>query len=209
MTQPKSFAFQTEFAPDGQVIGGAGARYVPREEADALAAAARTEAEKAARQSAIARSMSTLERIEAQLVPALDALERIAEALRREAGELAMIAARKIAGSALDAFGSDSASAAIAETVRELKSGARIVVTVAPDAQAAIEERVAALAGEADRQRIIFRTDPSQRTGDWRVEWEHGAAAFSRSAVEAELEAVISRRLNDPVDLSPAFSKAS
>jgi len=209
MSRHPTFAFETEFAPDGHVIGGAGARYLPREEADALAEAARKDAETRARQSALARSQAALERIEAHLAPVPPALEALADTLRREAAELALVAARKIAGMALDAFGPEAAADGVARTLARLKGGARVIVSAAPEAQAAIEERAASggLAGSGIR--IVFVADPGARPGDWRVEWDQGMVAFNREDVEAELEEILARRMADPIGALPGRANAS
>jgi flagellar assembly protein FliH len=196
-TQP--FSFATEFSADGEVLSGPEPKYLSREEADTLAAQARTEGEARARQAAEAKGFASVDRIVVSLAPVAAQLSAVAEQLRSDAAELAMIAARKIAGEALDRAGEDAAANAIAEIISQLKIGPTIVVSVAPDALPAIERRMEQLRAKGVGASITFRADLRAKPGDWRVEWAEGAVGFNRENVEAAIEAVIRARLQDPV----------
>jgi flagellar assembly protein FliH len=197
MTQSHSpFQFATEFTPDGDVIGGPKRKYVLREEADQIAASARAEGEARAQNKGIA----SMDRVVGHLAPVSGQLARIADALRREAAELALIAARKIAGDALDKAGNEVAASAIAETIRLLKNNPVVMVSVAPDSIPEVERRLEQLRQQGRAANLSFVADPNAKPGDWRVEWGEGAAGFSREQVEAAIEAVIKDRLQDPVE---------
>ncbi len=198
MTHP-AFSFETEFTSDGAILSGPQRTYVSLEEAGQTAARARSEGETSARQSAESRTAAAVDRILAQLAPAHEQIARLADELRREAAELAMIAARKIAGDALDARAVETATAGVAEALRLLKGSPVVRVSVAADALAEVQHRL-----EQNRQRgalaIEFVADPQAQPGDWRVEWNEGVAAFRREDVEAAISAVVAERLSDPVE---------
>lgn len=198
MTQepaPRAFAFQTEFTPTGDIIGGVNRKFYTRDEVERMSASARTEGEKQAQ----ARGYASIDRMASHLAPVAPQLAAIAETLRREAAELAMAAARRIAGHALDANGAKVASEAIASAVRLLKNAPNVIVSAAADAAPEIELRLEALRKEGRVSAVSFLTDANARPGDWRVEWAEGSVGFSREDVEAAIDAIIETRLNDPV----------
>jgi flagellar assembly protein FliH len=196
-TQP--FSFATEFSADGEVLSGPEQKYFSREEADSLAAKALAEGEARARQAAEAKGFASVDRIVVSLAPVAAQLSAVAEQQRSDAAELAMIAARKIAGEALDRAGEDAAANAIADVIAQLRVGPTIVVSVAPDSLASIERRMEQLRAKGVGASVTFRADARAKPGDWRVEWSEGSAGFSREGVEAAIENVLRARLQDPV----------
>lgn len=202
MTQSAAtpFAFETEFTPAGDVVGGPQRKYYSREEADQLAAKALADGEARARQAAEVRGFASVDRIVAHLSPVSAQLAQLADALRREAAELALIAAKKIAGDALDKAGAEAAAAAIAEAVRLLKHNPVITVSLAPESIPEVERRMDQLRRAGRAVDMNFIADPAAKPGDWRVEWAEGATGFSRDQVEAAIDAVVNSRLQDPVE---------
>lgn len=196
MNEPRTFSFQTEFTPEGDVISGPQRNFFSRDEAEKLAASARAEGEARAK----ATGFAGVDRIIAHLSPVQAQLAQLADALRREAGELAMIAARKIAGGALDAHGAKAAAEAIAESVRLLKNQPSIVVSIAPASLPEVEQRLEQLRRQGRAHDISFQADANAKPGDWRVEWAEGSAGFSRDQVEAMIDALLQARLEDPVE---------
>ena len=199
MTQTSPFLFATEFTPDGEVLSGPERKYFSREETDQMAAKARNEGEAKARQTIEAKGFASVDRIVVSLAPVAAQLSAIAEQLRAEAAELAMIAARRIAGTALDKAGEEAASLAIAEVVRNLKLNPTITVGVPPEALAEVQRRVEQLRAKGVGGSISFIPDPRAKPGDWKVSWAEGSAGFSRDSVEAAIDSIIQARLQDPV----------
>jgi flagellar assembly protein FliH len=194
----RPFAFETEFTADGEIIGAPESGVLSRREAEAAALAARQAGEAAARLSSEARAHAACERIARELVPAAARLAELAVELRREAAELALIAARRIAGAALDRTGTEAAADAVARLVAQLRAEPEIVVAAPPEAlddMRRLLER--ATPGHAP---LRFVADPAARPGDWRVEWRDGAVSFDRARVEAEIAALVEARLAEPVD---------
>ena len=194
-TSPRVFAFQTEFTPTGDIVGGANRKFFTRDEVDQMSASARTEGEKSAQ----ARGYASIDRITGHLAPIAPQLAALAETLRREAAELALVAASRIAGQALDANGAKVAAEAVAAAVRLLKNTPNVIVSAAADAAPEIERRLDTLRKEGRVSAIAFTPDAKAKPGDWRVEWAEGSIGFSREDVEAAINAIIEARLDDPV----------
>ncbi len=199
MTQTSPFLFATEFSADGDVLSGPARKYFSREETDQLAAKARAEGEARAKQATEAKGFALVDHIVVTLAPVAAQLSAVAEQLRAEAAELAMIAARRIAGAALDRQGEEIAAAAIADVIRQLKLNPAITVAIAPDSIPAVERRLEQLRARGVGGSVSFAPDPNAKPGDWRVEWADGASGFSRDAVEAAIDTIIASRLQDPV----------
>jgi len=200
MSNRVPFSFETEFTPAGDVLGAPQAKFVTREEADKLAVSARIEAEQKVKQTVEAKGFASVDRIVAHLAPVSAQLVQIADTLRREAAELALTAAKKIAGDALDKAGNEAATVAIAETIRMLKGDPTIVVTLAPEALPEVERRMDQLRRQGQGMKIAFVANPNAKPGDWLVQWGEGSAGFSRDNVEATIDATVNARLADPVE---------
>lgn len=200
MTQQiRTFAFETEFTPQGDVLRGPDRKFFSREETDQLAAKARVEGEARARQAAEVKGFQSVDKIVAHLAPVAAQLSGLAEQLRAEAAELAMIAAHKIAGDALDRNGQEAAANAIADVVRQLKLNPVVTVTVAQESLAEVARRMEQLRRQGIGTNIAFVADANARPGDWKVVWGEGSTGFSREDVEATIDAIIKARLQDPV----------
>ena len=194
------FSFETEFLPSGEVIGGPARKFFSREETDQLAANARADGEAKARQAAEVKGFASVDPIVRHLSPVSAQLPQLADALRREAAELAMIAAKRIAGNALDQSGEKAAAEAIAQAVRLLKNNPTIVVTLAAESLSEVERRMEQIRRNGQGASMTFVADPNARPGDWRIEWAEGSVGFSREQVEGAVDAIVSARLEDPVE---------
>lgn len=200
MTQATSpFMFETEFTPSGDVLRGPERKFFSREETDQMAAKARLEGEAKAKQAAEVRGFASVDKIVAHLAPVAAQLAMLAEQLRAEAAELAITAARKIAGTALDKDGEEAAAVAITEVTRQLKLNPMVTVSVAQESLAEVERRVEQMRRQGIATNIAFIADPNARPGDWHVVWGEGSTGFSREGVEAAIETIINARLQDPV----------
>jgi len=197
--QMRAFNFETEFTPQGDVLRGPDRKFFSREETDQMAAKARVEGEAKARQTTEAKGFASVDRIVANLAPVAAQLAGIAEQLRAEAAEMAMIAAKKIAGTALDKAGEEAAAIAIADVVRQLKLNPVVTVFVAPEAIADVERRADHLRRLGVGASISFVANSNAKPGDWDVVWAEGSAGFSREGVEAAIDAIIQARMQDPV----------
>ena len=200
-----AFVFDTEFTADGNVLSAGERAWYSREEATELAQRARVEGESAAQDHGVAALQAFLadfNRLHAGLVQA-------ATQVREEAAELALAAARKIAGAALDANGEAAAIDAMAEAIRNLRGGPAIVVIVPKEALPALLPRMEKLKSEGAAAAIRLEADENARPGDWRIEWAEGAQGFDREQVAETIEQAVRTRLQDPVEEQPDLFSAA
>ncbi|MEN9873972.1 MAG: hypothetical protein RL186_869 [Pseudomonadota bacterium] len=134
-------------------------------------------------------SSTALTAIAANMNLMLDRLLEEAQTLRNEATHVAMIAARVIAGRALDAFGAEAVADILATTAAQLKDTPRLVVRVAPELAEIIEARLIGCAREAGFSgEIAVRADPDALAGDCTLDWGEGTIVYSREAALAAID---------------------
>jgi flagellar assembly protein FliH len=182
------------------VVGGPARKFVSRDEVDKITAQALADGEAKARQAAEVKGFASVDKIVAHLTPVSSQLAQLAATLRREAAELALTAAKKIAGDALDKAGSETAANAIAEALRMLKNDPVVTVTLAPESIPEVERRMEQLRRQGHGVKITFIAEPNAKPGDWQVKWAEGSVGFSRDQVEAAIDAIVQSRLQDPVE---------
>jgi flagellar assembly protein FliH len=179
MAEIRKYAFDTEFAPDGAILREARGRLTPEQvEADRLAAyehgkrdaVALAERQAAAALEALAAAANTL----------LSRLDAETRAMRAEAAKLALVAARKIAGEALDGFGAERAASAIEAAMDALRHQPRLLVRLAPDALETLRPRLTAMTeAHGYAGAILLRAEPGMRAGDIAIDWSDGIVAMS------------------------------
>jgi flagellar assembly protein FliH len=192
MSALRAYAFDTVFDANGDVLReGARARLyscedVEQERANAFAAGREDEANRAARETAAALS--------AIAAAARDLADRTGadrRATMHDAARLALAAARKAAGAALERFGETRVSAALEDAFEAFVSAPRVVLRVAPqlaDARARLES-IARDHGFDGA--VIVRADPAVRIGDVVLDWGDGAIAHDSAEALAQIEALV------------------
>lgn len=195
MTQLRKFAFETEFAPDGAILRDAAKKITPEEiEAQsALAyqngrhdAVAQAEREAAAALQALADASSAI----------LTRLDAESRAMREEAARVALIAARKIAGAALDAFGAERAAAAIEAAMDSLRHQPRLVVKLSPEAAEALRPRIAAMCEtHAYAGAILVRPEPSMGAGEVSIDWSDGVVTLNSDEATQRINTLLEAAL--------------
>jgi flagellar assembly protein FliH len=113
----------------------------------------------------------------------LGRLSEEAQSLREDAAEIALTAAKVIAGSALDAFGDEAVADIVSKAVEQLRDAPRLVVRVAPELAETIEGRLIDCARQAGFYgEIVVRGDPDAASGDCNLDWGDGAITHNRAA---------------------------
>ncbi|MGE0044945.1 MAG: hypothetical protein AB7J28_05710 [Hyphomonadaceae bacterium] len=204
MASLRRYAFDTEFAPDGTILrdGATGEkkRLTPEEleaerqtayksgQRDAVAVAERANADAAAALADHAKAI-------------LARLDEDARRLRGEAAMIAMSAARKIAGEALDAFGQERAAAAIEAAMEALPHGPRLIIRVTPAHVDTLKKRIEVLvADHAYAGAILVRADETAKTGDIAIDWTEGVVTFNRDDIAGRVEELIAAALAAPAE---------
>lgn len=196
MTAARRYAFDTVFDADGAVLReGARARSFTLDEVERERAAAHEagRAEQAAKDEA--RTAAALAQIAEAARLATTRLVEDRRALHADAARLALVAARAVAGAALERFGEAQVAAAVDAAFESFVGAPRLVVRVAPALQgvrAAIEETARAQGFDGA---IVVRADPSVRAGDATIDWGDGAVASDSEDAFARIEAAVTAAL--------------
>ncbi|WP_018995820.1 FliH/SctL family protein [Hirschia maritima] len=198
MAEAKPFEFFTEFTPSGEVLTGKKPAFKRVEDVEQEVLQAREATQTAVMGSVEARIATALETIAANLTPSEQVVANIATTLRNEAIDLAMTASEVIAGKALDENGHAAAEEAVAEACKQLRSEPRLIVTVSPEAELQIKMRLENMPAIAER--LHFVADPAAQPGDWRIEFQGGAAEFNRDVIKQTVEDCLNNRKADPIE---------
>lgn len=193
----RRYAFETVFDTDGAILseGVTAPMYSAAElervreegfEAGRTSETVRVEAEAAAALAEIARSIALLcERTTADR-----------RAMAEDAARLALAAARKVAGIALDAFGEDRIVAALDDAFESFVHAPRIVVRVGAgmDGLRARLDEVAQ--GHGFPGTLVVRAEAGQQRGDVSIDWGEGAMTLSSEDAFLRIEDIVTTSLS-------------
>lgn len=191
----RKFAFDTEFAPDGAILSHAPKKLGPDEvEAERAGAYERGKQDAVAKaEQQTAAAAEALAKTAAMLLTRLDGESR---AMREEAARIAMAAARKIAGAALDAFGEERAAAAIESAMDALRSQPRLIVRLHPDIAAKLAPRITELSEKhAYAGAVLVRPEANLRAADITIDWSDGVVSLSAEDTADRITALIDAAL--------------
>lgn len=198
MNTIRKFSFDTEFSPTGDVVREAPRKFTAEEvEAErqlAYARGAQDATAQAERQAAVA-----LQALADAAKKLLSQLNRERQVMRDEAARLALVAAQKIAGAALEAHGVERAATAIEAAMDQLRHQPRLLVKLAPDAADALKPRIDELAqAHGYGATILVRAQSGLRDGEVVIDWSDGMVAMSPAETAAQIEALIEAALATP-----------
>ncbi len=198
MANIRKFAFDTEFSPDGAILRASPTRLSPEEiEAERKAAyangaqdaTAKAEREAAAALQALADAASAV----------LTRLDAESQAMREEATRVALAAARKIAGAALDAFGEERAVAAIESAMDALRHQPRLLVKLAPEAAELLKPRIEQMVdSHAYAGAVLVRAEANLKKGEVVIDWSDGVVAMKPEDAAARIDALVEAALAAP-----------
>lgn len=195
MTGARKFAFDTEFAPDGAILSEAPKRLGPAEvEAECAAAYERGKQDAMAQaERHVAAAAEALAKSAAAIYARLDGESR---AIRADAARVAMAAARKIADTALLAFGEDRAATAIEAAMDTLRTQPRLIVRVHPELSVKLAPRISEMCDtHAYAGAVVVRTEPSLSVGDVSIDWSDGVVCISAEDTAQRITALIEAAL--------------
>lgn len=119
--------------------------------------------------------------------------------MREEAARVALAAARKIAGAALDAFGEERAAGAIEAAMDTLRHQPRLVVRLAPEAAEKLGPRIAEMCDtHAYAGAVLVRPQPGLRNGDVVIDWSDGVITLSPDDAARRIEEIVETALATP-----------
>lgn len=195
MSGARKFAFDTEFAPDGAILSDAPKRLSP-EEIAAECTAAYERGKHDAEAQAQRQSAAALEALANAASAILTRLDTESRAMREDAARVAMAAARKISGAALDGFGAERAISAIEAAMESLRHNPRLLVKLAPEAAETLKPRIAEMCethGYAGA--ILVRAEPGLRAGEVIIDWSDGVVSSSPQDIAARIDDLIDAAL--------------
>lgn len=215
----KPFGFDNNFegSAQGRASGRLGAKpQVTPEELAKLKEEAFNEGRASIEAKAAQAMALSVGEIAKTMMAMLNALDREIVDLRKQAAAIALAAARKIAGAALDANPSAEVERLIGECLNNLPREPRIVVRIAPALMEPLKDRIDAIAHEHGfGGRIMLVAETGLKGADARIEWADGgietnatatASAVARradeffSAVQAEMDAAIEAGMKRSAD---------
>jgi flagellar assembly protein FliH len=198
MKNSVKFTFDTDFDDrTGDAAGGdARARKsFSTEEIEMLKRDAREEGRKHADILATQAVAASIGQVAAAMVAAIEAMDGEVERLRAEAAGLALAAAKKLAGAALNHAPEAEIAEALNVALHHAIGEARVVVKTPPALAKAIERRAAEIAAEQGFEgRIQIAGDGNLSGADCRIEWRGGGVERSHSMIENALADLIARR---------------
>lgn len=202
MAQVRKYGFDTEFAPDGAVMREAPKRLTPEEVAAECAAAYERGKQDAVAQ-AERKVAAALEALADAASAVLTRLDTESATMREEAARIALAAARKISGEALDAFGAERAAAAVEATMDALRHQPRLLVRLPPADADVIKARIAAMCEtHAYAGAILVRAEDSLRTGEVVIDWSDGVVSLSPADAAERINALVEGALAAPAPTS-------
>jgi len=202
MKNSVKFTFDTDF--DDRAADAAAARArksLSTEEIESLKRDAREEGRKHADILASQAVASSIGQVAAAMLAAIEAMDGEVERVRAEAASLALAAAKKLAGAALNHAPEAEIAEALTVALHQAIGEARVVVKTPPALAKVIEGRAAEIAAEQGFEgRIQVAGDSTLSGADCRIEWRGGGIERSHAMIENALADLIARRFGRAAD---------
>jgi flagellar assembly protein FliH len=201
MAQARKYGFETEFDRDGAVVREP-AKRLTGEEIEAKCAESYERGKQDAVAQAERHAAAALQALADAASAVLTRLNAESTAMRDEAARIAVAAASKIAGAALDAFGPERAAAAIDATLDALRHQPRLVVKLAPDAAEVLRPRIAAMCeAHAYAGAILVRAEPNLKAGAVLIDWSDGVVTMSPEDAATRINELVEAALAAPATI--------
>lgn len=200
MTNIRKYAFDTEFAPDGAIMRESASRITP-EQMQSASTDSYERGKNDATAQAERRTAAALEAIADATSAVLTRLNAESHAMRVEATRVAMAAAQKIAGAALDQFGVERAAQAIEAAMDALRHQPRLVVKLPADIAEELKPRIAGMCEtHAYAAAVLVRVEPSLKSGEVVIDWSDGVIAMDPTDAARRIEELIDAALAAPTE---------
>lgn len=195
MSTFRKYAFDTEFAPDGEIMAESPKRITPEQ-----MQAANTDGYEKGKNDATAqaerRTAAALEAIADAASAVLTRLDAESHAMRVEAARIAMAAAQKIAGAALDSFGIERAAQAVEAAMDALRHQPRLVVKLPPEMAEQLKPRITEMCEtHAYASAVLVRAEPGLKNGAVVIDWSDGVIAMDPADAARRIEDLIEAAL--------------
>jgi len=194
----RKYAFDTEFTPDGEIVrvSSDGTRRLTPEELEAERKDAYEQGKKDAIAAAERETAAALQQLATAASAILNRLDAESRAMREEAAHIALAAARKISGAALDGFGADRAAGAVEAAMDALRHQPRLLVKLSPDAAEKLKDRIDDLCERhAYAGAVLVRAEPKMKAGEVSIDWSDGVVVLDPADAAARIESLIDAAL--------------
>jgi len=202
MTASAKYTFDVEFRPEGDLVSNAARarqkKAYTTDEIDQLSARAREQGMKAGQVRAAEMQAQEV----AKLVDALKAVvartTRASDEVREEASLIALAAARKLAGAAVEALPIVDVEEVLRHALHQALGEPRVVLHTSPKVAELLKPRLAEIAHEEGFEgRVVVSGEAALGHADCRIEWRGGGAERSESLIEAAIAELIARRFSN------------
>jgi flagellar assembly protein FliH len=203
MTTAAKYTFDVEFRPEGDLVSNAARarqkKAYTTEEIDALSSKAREQGLKSGQVRAAEQQAQEVGKLVLALRDVLARSSKATEDVREEASLIALAAARKLAGHAIDALPSADVEDVLRYALRQALGEPRIVLHASPKVAEILRPKLAEIAHEEGFEgRVAVTGDAAMGHADCRIEWRGGGAERSQAAIEAAIAELIARRFSNP-----------
>ena len=138
---------------------------------------------------------ASIGQVAAAVLAAIQAMDAEIEAIRSEAADLAVTAAKKLARAALAAAPEDEIAEALHVALHQAIGEPRVVVKTAPLLAQRIQDRANEIAhAEGYDGRMQFVGDAGLFDADCRIEWRGGGIERAQAALEHALDELVAQR---------------
>ncbi len=198
MASPAKYTFDTEF-----VTGADGTAPMPRtysdDDLDAIRVEGHAAGYAAGQHDALVKAEqetgAVLKTIADACASILSTLDAEQDRLTREAGELAVLMASKLAPTLLDQQPTAEVEALVDEVLTHMSSAPRVVVRVNPGWKERIEPKLQAIAAERGFDgKLIVVAKPDTPIADCHIEWAGGGLVRDTRAICSQIEQIVERR---------------
>lgn len=199
--EPQKFKFDVEFRPEGDLISNAARarqrKVFTQEELDHMLSRAREQGMKMGQVRAAEAVAAAVQQLCAIVRNSVDSAQHQVEDLRRDAAELALVCAKKLAHHALAALPEADIEDALREAVHQAITEPRIVLRASPAVIGSLKDKLEEIAHESGYEgRIVATAEPGMMAGDCRIEWRGGGAERSMEHLSEAIDEVIVRRFS-------------
>ncbi|GJL96426.1 MAG: protein FlbE [Hyphobacterium sp.] len=206
------FDFQTVFSADGDVLrdGRRVKQVLTAEEVEQERQQAYAEGEASETSKAAAIQADAVRAIASQMQLILARLAGESDALRQQSATLALGAARKLAGSALDNFAADAVTGFCEGVLKDLRGEPKFNVHCAEAIAGPVAEILENISSDAGFEGAIFvRANADMVGADCRLEWASGSVERTQADIESRIESLIADWLTAPDTETDTHDSAS
>jgi flagellar assembly protein FliH len=203
MTAAAKYTFDIEFRPEGDLISNAARarqkKTYTTEEIDTLSSRAREQGLKAGQVRAAEQQTLEVGKLVTALRDIVQRSSRATDDVREEAALIALAAARKLAGFAIDALPAAGVEEVLRHALHQALGEPRIVLHASPKVAEMLRPKLAEIAQEEGFEgRVVVTGDAAMGHADCRIEWRGGGAERSQAAIEAAIAQLIANRFSHP-----------